>query len=397
MIRLRAVSDVTGAYFLNDPAREVGDLLGSYGPRFWQGRGAGHLGLFGDVQATSFGALLRGQPEGSTLSAPLRRRRSAYDLIIAAPKPVSILFASVDEDVARATLHAHQGGVTAALDYLEVRAASSSRTEQGDRISLPVVGLSAAHFCHGVSRSGDPHLHSHLVIANLAQGIDGRFRSLESRPLWLHLSAADALYRSTLRSELTRSLGVRWQRDAGGREHLSGVSDAAILALSGRSADVRQHSRAVPAKPLGRSRAELRELWEERQCRAPLIENRERHEVSRDHIDEFRFASDLSMSSPRAREVVAAYANAAGAGVTSAVVADVVKRLRQPLGRGAYEERLAHGDVIPASSLVRRLGARPTERGKLAAWHVRADELTRSLSSRTLIGRDRGRVDDLGR
>ncbi|MAT05701.1 MAG: hypothetical protein CL424_11735, partial [Acidimicrobiaceae bacterium] len=41
-------------------------------------------------------------------------------------------------------------------------------------------GFVAAQFPHRTSRMGDPHLHWHVLVANTARGIDGRWTALDS-------------------------------------------------------------------------------------------------------------------------------------------------------------------------------------------------------------------------
>ncbi|HXQ58451.1 MAG TPA: relaxase domain-containing protein, partial [Acidimicrobiales bacterium] len=47
-----------------------------------------------------------------------------------------------------------------------------------------------------------PHLHTHVVVANLGRGPEGRWSALDGRGLYAHASATDALYHAHLRYEL---------------------------------------------------------------------------------------------------------------------------------------------------------------------------------------------------
>ena len=42
-------------------------------------------------------------------------------------------------------------------------------------------GFVAAQFPHRTSRLGDPHLHWHVLVANMARGIDGRWTALDGK------------------------------------------------------------------------------------------------------------------------------------------------------------------------------------------------------------------------
>src|SRR5919108_523192 len=66
------------------------------------------------------------------------------------------------------------------------------------------VGLVAAAFRHRTSRAGDPQLHTHVLVANLIEGVDGRWSALDGRRLYAHAKTASYLYEARLRAELTR-------------------------------------------------------------------------------------------------------------------------------------------------------------------------------------------------
>jgi hypothetical protein len=73
-------------------------------------------------------------------------------------------------------------------------------------------GLLAVGFDHRASRAGDPLPHTHLIVANRAQGVDGRWTALDGNDL-LNLDvlrAANVYYRNTYQAELTRTRGYAW-------------------------------------------------------------------------------------------------------------------------------------------------------------------------------------------
>ena len=69
---------------------------------------------------------------------------------------------------------------------------------------MPAYGLVAAAFRHRTSRAGDPQLHTHVLVANLGRGPDGRWSALDGRRLYAHARAASFVYQAVLRAELTR-------------------------------------------------------------------------------------------------------------------------------------------------------------------------------------------------
>ena len=316
---------------------------------------------------------------------------------MAAPKPVSVLFASPDEARARAALRAHRRATAATLEYFEGRAAAVRRSRDGEVEGLRAEGLLAAEFTHGLSRGGDPHLHSHLLVANLARDRGGRFGALDRRPLLAHAQAADALYRATLRHELHQRLGLRWQEDLSGRERIEGLSDATMLALSGRSADRRAGDRWVPSKDPVVSRAAAVERWADRARHAPLLDDAPRRSPPADRLDEHRFASVLAGRGHPARDLVRAWSEAARGGLDPAVLRRALSRVDRPLGHGIAETALSPRSLLPSARSLRQLGARPTDRGSLEAWWRRAEELDRARSIGRFSGSDRSKVFDRGR
>ena len=65
---------------------------------------------------------------------------------------------------------------------------------------------------HRCSREGDPQLHSHSILVNTLEAPDGRRAALDGGLLFQHAKAADGIYQAALRAELTRLLGVGWER-----------------------------------------------------------------------------------------------------------------------------------------------------------------------------------------
>ncbi len=124
----------------------------------------------------------------------------------------------------------------AALDYLEREACYVRRGHAGAEV-LRAEGFAGAIYHHEMARSSDPHLHTHLVIANAARGADGRWSAPDMRAVYAAAKAAGAIQEAVLRHELTRrargglaagrAVGPRAARGARG-------SPAALLAAQRR-------------------------------------------------------------------------------------------------------------------------------------------------------------------
>jgi len=214
------------------------------------------------------------------LGGPPRGNRVAgFDLTFRAPKSVSLLYGLGDLMVAGQVRAAHEQAIAQALGYLERHAAQVSRGSaraQQEQAS----GLVAAAYQHRTSRAGDPLLHTHVLVANLGRGPDGRWTALDGRPLYRHAKTAGYLYQAVLRAELTRRIGVAWNPVRNGVADVRGVHRPVIEAFSQRRQQIRRrltelghHSARSaqaaaldtrPAKQTGISEATLRGSWRRR-------------------------------------------------------------------------------------------------------------------------------------
>src|ERR1044072_1488097 len=88
------------------------------------------------------------------------------------------------------------------------RAAAAVRRGHGGALVEEASGLVAAAFRHRTSRAGDPQLHTHVLVANLGRGVDGRWSALDGRRLYAEARTASFVYQAVLRGEMTRAVGV---------------------------------------------------------------------------------------------------------------------------------------------------------------------------------------------
>ena len=251
MLRVAKVRRGGHAYYLEVAGNGTGTGIEAAGR--WLGTGAAALGLRGEVVGDALGAVLQGDD-------PLTLRRlgpshhrvtvAAFDLSFCAPKSVSMLHALGPPEVAGEVLAAHERAVDAALDYVERRAVAVRRRAGGALVPVPADAVAAAGFVHRVSRALDPHLHSHVVMANLGRGPEGRFSALDGRGVYAHTPAAGALYHAQLRHELTTRLGVAFEPLRHGRADVAGIGPEARRAFSQRAAAIAEHlSAEVSAVP----------------------------------------------------------------------------------------------------------------------------------------------------
>ena len=230
-------------YYLQAVAQGIEDYYTGKGesPGRWLATASGELELSGQVEADALRSALNGnRPDGSgplTRSGQGQNRVPGFDLTFSAPKSVSLLYGLGDPDVSRSVRDAHEAAVDAALDYME-RHAAMGRRGKGGLISVLGNGFIAAGFRHRTSRAGDPQLHTHVLVANMTKGPDGRWTALDARRLYAHARTGGFLYQAKLRLELTRRLGVEWTPVRNGVAEVDGIPSTLRRAFSRRRAEI---------------------------------------------------------------------------------------------------------------------------------------------------------------
>jgi conjugative relaxase-like TrwC/TraI family protein len=230
-------------YYVEDlvPGRAEGSRVAGEVPGVWAGSGIPSLGLCGPVDPFPFGEVLEGRDPRS--GRPLRvvqgdRSVAGYDLTFCAPKSVSLLHLLAPREIAAAAGAGHQAAVADALDYLGRDGIGVRRRRHGAVAFLPTTGPVAGQFLHRTSRALDPHLHTHAVVANVAQGVDGVWSTVDSRRLHAHLGAAQALYHARLRFELGDRMGAAFELRPSGLGDVVGVGIGLRRLFSQRAASM---------------------------------------------------------------------------------------------------------------------------------------------------------------
>jgi len=245
-----------------------------------------------EVERSEFVALLRGEDPstGTVLDAGHRRVRHAFfDVVFTAPKSVSLLFALSEPDLGAAVLGAHERARDATLAYLG-REAAWVKQPTGERRSERAEGLCFVPFVHKTSRSRDPHLHSHVLVANLSSSAARGWSALDSGPIYAERAAAASLYDVALRYELRMAVGVELRERSAPGSDVVGFSDRVIDLFSSRSTAIRaslagndhrtarerrDSLRALrPPKSVEPPLAELVEAWRERAGRLGVVADR---------------------------------------------------------------------------------------------------------------------------
>lgn len=195
--------------------------------------------------------------EGEEAARPVRRAVAGYDYTFSVPKSVSVLWAVADAATQASIVAAHHAAVAEVLDLME-RQVAATRTgvngPDGAVAQVEVDGLIAMAFDHYDSRAGDPQLHTHVVISNKVRTVhDGRWRSLDGRPMHAATVALSEHYNAVLADHLTRTLGVGWEPRDRGRDRnraweIAGVPERLIETFSSRSQAIEQEADRLVAR-----------------------------------------------------------------------------------------------------------------------------------------------------
>ncbi|MGH8971635.1 MAG: MobF family relaxase [Acidimicrobiia bacterium] len=276
----------------------------------------------------------------------------AYDLVFRAPKSVSILHAlgdvlPTDElarlglpgNVAQEVLLAHHAAARDAIGVVERRAAFVRSA--GGRV--PVEGLVVAAFDHRSSREGDPLLHSHHVITNAGEGIDGRSGALDSTALFAWARTAGHVYQARLRHELQARLGVEFETPHEGLADVAGVPREVIEEFSQRSRQIAaQMARLGTSGPRAAQVAAL-------DTRAPK------------DVEAVQSPAELAARAAGVGfgtdELLACLSRAVDHGVSPARVAEVAEELAGPDGLTARATRVGLRDALCGFASALREGA----------------------------------------
>jgi conjugative relaxase-like TrwC/TraI family protein len=177
--------------------------------------------------------------------ARIDSRVRGWDLVLDLPKSDSLLaglMSEADEKTYRALVHQAKDETLCALEDWVGYAVGS---EDGEPVRLATGGLLGWSVEHRAARPmgdgqpGDPHLHLHVVIANMARCEDGEWRSIANsgRDLYRHASAADAFFKARVRQLTRERFGVqRAQAEASRAWEVDGIPEQLRDRFSRRAA-----------------------------------------------------------------------------------------------------------------------------------------------------------------
>jgi len=320
-------------------------------PGVWLGAGADALGM-GEVRVEIDGlrAMWAGRnPSQGVGLAEHACSVSAFDLLFAAPKSVSVAHAVADGETRQAVAAAHGEAVRDALGYLERSAALVRRRVDGELVAQPADGLLVAGFEQHWNRENDPHLHTHAVVANMAPGPDGRWTALHGGAIYRHARTAGHVYQAALRRELVERVGVGWGTVRNGQAEIAGVPRGVIEHFSRRRAQILENVAESLESPSA-ARAEARTYAQRRTRRA-----KEYHDPKELVADARAQASELGFDR-QAFEAVLGRSHAPGV-LTRGELVELGRVLAGPEGLTAQANVFTRCEVIEALAAAHGAGA----------------------------------------
>ncbi|WP_289018710.1 MobF family relaxase [uncultured Ornithinimicrobium sp.] len=336
-------------------------------------------------------------------SRPAQVPVAGFDLTFSPVKSVSALWALAPAEVARQVEAAHEDAVRKTLAMLE-REVAFTRVGKGGVRQVPVVGLVAAAFDHRDSRTGDPDLHTHVVVSNKVQSLPeegGRWLTLDGRMLFKAKVMASEHYNTHLEAGLVDRLGVAFvdrPKVEGKRavREIDGIDPALLASWSSRRQAIQtrqlelastfrgDHGRTPttveslalaqqanletrPGKHEPRSEAEQRQTWREQAITVLAREGRSPEEM-------VSVAVGAGWGRTQGRD--------RGRGRDAGVVAGRgVGTLQQGRLRGRA------GDVRPQVVAARVLAVLEGSRATWQVWHVRAEALRQLRTAQVPLAR----------
>ncbi|SEL34644.1 MobF family relaxase [Acinetobacter sp. DSM 11652] len=176
--------------------------LGGEPSGYWLGQLQSTLYLNGELSLGELGKMLQGYHpiSGEALASNAgESHKSGWDMTFSAPKSVSTAWALADAETKTAIQNAQKKAVEAGVRFLEKYAFSNRDREE---MSGSINQVIAAAYEHSTSRSQDPQLHTHVLVANLGLRADGSVCAIDFDSRWK--LATGAVYRAELAYELQK-------------------------------------------------------------------------------------------------------------------------------------------------------------------------------------------------
>lgn len=160
---------------------------------------------------------------------------SGFDLTFRIPKSISVMWGVADRELQQQIEQAHDDAIALTMEWIEKYVLSTRSGSQGVA-SVATRGLVAISYKHFETRDGDPHLHTHVAVANRVQrALDGKWLTIDGQPLHRWAVAASEAHENMLLDLLHERLGMEFvERD---RPEASGTR-AVVADIAGFPAEL---------------------------------------------------------------------------------------------------------------------------------------------------------------
>ena len=170
-------------YFSKDNYYFTGELS-----THWHGQSAERLVLGESVGLEQLDMILSGiLPTGDIVGLKSTsgeiKHRGGYDLTFSAPKSVSYLALVAGH---KEFIELHEKAVQKVLGIIEREGAEARKMSEDGMTYEKTKNLAFATILHDTSREQDPQLHTHALLMNLTERLDGKWRALASDMLKKH-------------------------------------------------------------------------------------------------------------------------------------------------------------------------------------------------------------------
>jgi conjugative relaxase-like TrwC/TraI family protein len=300
-----------GLYYVNDPNREArpysrDEYYGRDGGGVWWSTGETIVRHGAEIDKETFRDLCAGLDPTSGKSlvrAAGPGHRAGWDVTFSAPKSLSVLWMAGDESQ-RAMLHElHRAAVEDALRFLVEERLVEVRLGQGGYIREAAADIIVGRFDHFTSREGDPNIHTHAVLINVA-GCNERkkYRTLEPEKLFASQLVVGAAFRTSLARRL---LEKKFTLRAAGRNQfeIASIPENLLEAFSKRSHQIENRvGRAATGAQKELAALATRGAKDEVPV-GDVLERRWREELAKIGIDPWQAARDFVPSREVERSV----------------------------------------------------------------------------------------------
>lgn len=183
---------------------------------------------------------------GRFITAELRPQQNAvagFDMTMTPVKSVSVLWAVGGEEARKLVENAQQQALKETVQFLQKHAIATRTGANGIAQEDVPAGIIAGSFRHYDSRSGDPNIHNHLVIANKVQDAAGHWKTIDSKLLHKMNVPASEFYNGRIQGIL-EDAGLSFEaRHADGSKQaimeIKGIPSELLTMFSTRSEDMK--------------------------------------------------------------------------------------------------------------------------------------------------------------